>query len=48
MVETYRFWETTQKAKEAQALERRVQAKLEETRAKHVQVVTTSTEPTKK
>ncbi|HXJ60679.1 MAG TPA: hypothetical protein VNU68_28870 [Verrucomicrobiae bacterium] len=46
-VETYRFWTTLQKMKEAQALERSVRAKLETARAKHVQVATTSAEPAK-
>jgi hypothetical protein len=46
-LETYRLWDTTQKVKEAQALERSVRAKLEVTRAKHVQVATTTTEPAK-
>jgi hypothetical protein len=37
-VETYRLWATNQKLAEAQALRQSVQAKLDSTRAKQVQV----------
>jgi predicted negative regulator of RcsB-dependent stress response len=48
--ETYKLWWTTQKMTEAQALERKVRAKVEATRAKHVEVAnaagnTTATPP---
>jgi hypothetical protein len=44
--ETYKLWWTTQKMAEAQALERTVRAKLEATRAKHVQVANASANTT--
>lgn len=43
--ETYRLWVTTQQMQQALALERTVRAKLEATRAKHVEVATTPPTP---
>jgi hypothetical protein len=37
-VESYRLWQTAQKMQEAQALERKVSAKLDATRAKQAQI----------
>jgi hypothetical protein len=37
-VETFRLWQTAQQMKEAQALERKVAAKLDATRAKQAQI----------
>jgi hypothetical protein len=42
-VETYRFWRTTQKLAEAQALEQTVTAKLENARARNAQVARADT-----
>jgi Tfp pilus assembly protein PilE len=50
-VETWRLWDTNQKLKDAQALQRTVQTKYEAARAKHTQVAgapdTTPTPPAK-
>ena len=44
-IETYRLYVTTQKMVAAQALERSVRAKVEATRAKHMQVASTPANP---